>query len=100
MNLYNETLSRMDGIGKSIEDIDYYIISEETKKWDEGKPLTLDTHSEWQHYCEAFADYDNGYGGNEVPTETFIVFKDKTWLSRGEYDGAEWWDYNTCPERI
>ncbi len=42
-------------------------------------------------------EYDDGYGGQELSGT--IVFKDGTWLSRGEYDGSEWWDYNTMPGR-
>jgi hypothetical protein len=40
-------------------------------------------------------DYDDGYGGQEI--FGCVVFKDNTWLSRGEYDGSEWWEYNKCP---
>ncbi|MDP8184362.1 hypothetical protein [Phocoenobacter skyensis] len=42
--------------------------------------------------------YDSGYGVNFWDLEhTFIVFDDGTWLSRREYDGAEWWEYNKPP---
>ena len=40
-------------------------------------------------------EYDNGYGGQEI--DGTILFNDNTWLSRGEYDGSEWWQYNKCP---
>lgn len=39
--------------------------------------------------------YDDGYGGQELFGD--VVFKDGTWLSRGEYDGSEWWHYNIKP---
>jgi hypothetical protein len=41
-------------------------------------------------------DYDSGYGGQELFGTLWL--KDGTWLSRGEYDGSEWWKHNTLPE--
>jgi len=40
--------------------------------------------------------YDSGYGGQEL-FGTVWIKRDNTWLSRGEYDGSEWWEYNECP---
>ena len=40
--------------------------------------------------------YDNGYGGQEL--FGVIWYKDNTWSERGEYDGAEWWEYKSCPK--
>jgi len=40
-------------------------------------------------------NYDNGYGGQELFGT--IVFKDGTWLERGEYDGSEWWEHRKLP---
>ncbi len=42
-------------------------------------------------------EYDNGYGGQEL-YGTIWLMKEHTWLSRGEYDGSEWWEYNECPK--
>ena len=39
--------------------------------------------------------YDNSFGRQEL--FGYILFNDGTWLSRGEYDGNEWWDYNIPP---
>lgn len=41
-------------------------------------------------------EYDHGYGGSEIPLDLVIVGED-WWMSRGEYDGAEWWELNTKP---
>lgn len=48
-------------------------------------------------FLEALAsiNYDNGYGGQELFGT--IVFKDNTWLERGEYDGSEWWERHKLP---
>lgn len=41
-------------------------------------------------------NYDSGYGGQNLFGT--LWFEDGTWLSRGEYDGSEWWEYNIVPE--
>jgi len=40
-------------------------------------------------------EYDNGYGGQELYGTVWL--KDGTWMTRGEYDGSEWWDHNVLP---
>jgi hypothetical protein len=40
-------------------------------------------------------EYDKGYGGQELFGT--IWYKDGTWSDRGEYDGSEWWNYQSCP---
>ena len=40
-------------------------------------------------------DYDSGYGHQELFGT--LWFKDGTWASRKEYDGAESWQLNYCP---
>ena len=39
--------------------------------------------------------YDYGYGSQHL--FGYVLFSDNTWLSRGEYDGTEWWEYNHPP---
>lgn len=45
-------------------------------------------------------EYDSGYGLQEL--QGVVYCKDKNdnpvWLTRGEYDGSEWWNINTIPE--
>ena len=41
-------------------------------------------------------EYDSGYGGQNLFGHIWL--EDNTWLSRGEYDGSEWWEYNAVPE--
>ena len=43
--------------------------------------------------------YDSGYGKAEMPTDLIIVMRDKTWFSRAEYDGSEWWQFNKPPTK-
>ena len=42
--------------------------------------------------------YDNGFGGNEIDL-TLKVVGDGWWLERGEYDGSEWWEYKSRPDK-
>jgi hypothetical protein len=41
-------------------------------------------------------DYDAGYGMQYI--DGTVWFDDGTWLSRGEYDGSEWWVYLGTPQ--
>lgn len=36
--------------------------------------------------------YNNGFGSQQL--FGYVLFNDNTWLSRHEYDGSEWWEYN------
>lgn len=55
------------------------------------------TETEYNTFLESLNfEYDNGYGGQEL--FGFIWYEDGTWSDRGEYDGAEWWQYQACPD--
>ena len=41
-------------------------------------------------------EYDSGFGGQRLFGTVWL--EDSTWLSRGEYDGSEWWKHNVLPE--
>ena len=55
------------------------------------------TEQDERKFLETLAaiDYDEGYGSQELFGT--IVFKDNTWLERGEYDGSEWWERHELP---
>lgn len=41
-------------------------------------------------------NYDAGYGGQELFGT--VWFKDsEEWMTRGEYDGSEWWETHSIP---
>ena len=44
-------------------------------------------------------DYDDGFGGNEIPMGLVVVGAD-WWLERHEYDGSEWWEFKMLPVRM
>jgi hypothetical protein len=43
-------------------------------------------------------DYDNGYGGTQIPDELIVVGVD-WWMERQEYDGGEWWEFKQMPTK-
>jgi len=59
--------------------------------------LKLDyTSDDYNEFLKALDfNYDNGYGGQELFGTVWL--EDGTWLSRGEYDGSEWWEHNAVP---
>lgn len=49
----------------------------------------------WQQFRElANFEYDSGYGAQKVAFDLIIVFCDGTSMTRGEYDGSEYWSYS------
>lgn len=40
-------------------------------------------------------DYDNGYGAQELYGTVWLT--KGAWLTRGEYDGSEWWQWHAYP---
>jgi len=41
-------------------------------------------------------EYDSGFGRQELYGN--IWYQDGTWSDRGEYDGSEWWQYQSVPK--
>ena len=81
-NLLNETLEKLETYNKTESDVSYvdyegYFSFEKFKKI-------------------ANFEYNDGYGGNEIPMSLKIV-GDNWWLERAEYDGSEWWEFKTMP---
>jgi len=49
----------------------------------------------WNEFAAmANREYDSGYGAAEVCGDLEIVFADGATMTRGEYDGMEWWEYS------
>ena len=84
-NLYDETVTILESHDKTIADIEY-IGSSETKI-NTNKALELMKKT----------NYDSGYGGQEI-AENLMIKGNGFIMTRGEYDGSEWWDYmQTAP---
>lgn len=77
-----------------------YIYTEDMWQQGNGKQMILRVDHSLEEF-EAFLksldfEYDHGYGGQEL--FGIVWFEDGTWMTRGEYDGSEWWDYHVLPE--
>ena len=83
VNLKAETLEFLANHGKTPDDI----------RWiGNGVEIPID-----EFWRVADRVYDNGYGCAEV-CYIYIV-GDDWWMERGEYDGAEWWEFKTMPKK-
>lgn len=81
-NLLTETLDDIKLSGHVVSDV-VFIGSRHT-----GHRCT------WDEFCHiANVDYHSGYGAQKVASDLEIVFSDGGGMTRGEYDGAEWWEY-------
>ena len=95
------TLKNQQNLGKEYS-IKCAIITHENM-WDEEKTKTIVlkedyTPTDYVEFLDRLNfDYDSGYGGQELYGTVWLT-KENTWLSRGEYDGSEWWEYNECPK--
>lgn len=95
INAKDELLSKLQQIGKDVSDITAIVVRtgvpfSEASMWVMYNP-TLD----WVRENLDFT-YNPGYGVQEV--FGLVIFYDATWLSRGVYDGKEWWQYHKLPD--
>ncbi len=84
VNLLEETINILKDNGKTIFDIEWFGTIDCEYNCDLQKLINL--------------DYDDGYGLAEVPAG-FVLVGAGFWLERHEYDGSEWWEYKSMPER-
>lgn len=85
MTLLEETIESLANCNLTPSDVEYVGNEQFYCTWDEFSEL-------------ANHDYDNGFGANEVSLFLEIVGKD-WWLERHEYDGSEWWEFKSMPEK-
>lgn len=87
-NLIEETLEIMAQHSQSPSEVVWVGNSDGTRAID------------WTQFAEiANIEYDDSYGGQEVASDLVVVFLDRSWLERHEYDGSEWWEYKAPPVR-
>lgn len=83
-NLLRETISILEGHG----------IKETDVRWVGNSSYW----STWENFKEhADEDYDSGFGAAHV-AQDLIIAGDDWWMTRGEYDGSEWWDFHRKPQ--
>ena len=95
MNALEELIRVCERYWKSLEDIDYWWVG-----WEEKNQCIFDSNSieiMKKFLQDKYSNYDSWYWWQVLYGE--IVFKDRTWLKRWEYDWSEWWEYKKCPER-
>jgi hypothetical protein len=86
INLIDETIRILAKWHKKPEDV----------KWvghSDGKKALS-----WEKFVELAKDiiYNHGHGSQEINANLVIV-GEGWWLGRHEYDGSEWWVFNTMP---
>lgn len=87
MNLLQETLKKLEQNGKSPSDVLWVgsLDGLHAMPWGDFEKV-------------ARFDYDSGFGSQEIASDLVIVGHD-WWMTRGEYGGSEWWDFQTIPIR-
>ena len=83
MNLKNEALEVLHRNGKRRSDVKYVC----------GDDFRISREQFWKL---ADTEYDP-YGAPEIATDLTLIGED-FWMERGEYDGAELWDFHTMPD--
>ena len=81
-NLLKETEEAIIESGHTWEDV-VFIGSES------GYECTVDEFRELANF-----EYDQGFGASHIATDLVVVFKDGQTMTRGEYDGSEWWQFS------
>ena len=94
INAKKELLEVLEQIEKTIEDIEAYCILY-TYKIGKSKEIKGENPDALLNFLNF--EYDNGYGLRYLYGK--ILFKDNSWLERGEYDGSEWWEYKISPKK-
>ena len=96
-NALREFKNTLDNLQFKVEDITSIVIVWQ-RSYNEGPNIIINSKEgsiTLGDIARLDFEYDNGYGGQELFGT--VVFKDGSWLDRGEYDGSEWWDYHRCP---
>lgn len=83
MNFQRETLEAIERSRHTIEDVMFIGSSDGMYR------MTMDKFLQVSDF-----EYDDGYGSPKIAQDLIIYFKDKTYITREEYDGAEWWQIN------
>ena len=91
INAKTELLDELRDIGKSLQDVAACQLTYESFSTGYNQLIKSTTIP----ISSLDFEYDNGFGSQHLYGT--ILFKDNTWLSREEYDGSEYWQYNVPP---
>jgi len=82
------------------DDYDYHYDDIDNDELEEFNKIKLNvnyTNEELEDFLHSLDfNYDNGFGSQELGG--IVWLKNDSWLSRGEYDGSEWWQLNMLPD--
>ena len=95
--VYEELLGALEEANKKESDVEWFSLKlepQDTRSDIEFKGESKDFNKIKDMFPE---EYSSGFGLQEL--YGYVVFKDNTWLERGEYDGSEWWEYKYPPKR-
>lgn len=95
INMVNELNEAIENSGHTNDDIDWCAVGllDNGEYGGEERPkVQTYTHVVLEYDSVV---YDDGYGSQRL--FGVVVFKDGTWLERGEYDGSEWWEFKSTP---
>lgn len=80
-NLWKETIEKLESNGFTFDDVlSIY-----------GNDFQI-TKENFEEIAKS-TNYNNGYGGQEVASDLTILGNSFI-MTRGEYDGSEWWEFN------
>ena len=83
MNLWKETSEKLKEHNRAWTDV----------KWVGCKDFKIPL----EDVCDLFnINYSSGYGSQQVASDLMVVGED-FYMTRGEYDGSEWWDWHEMP---
>lgn len=82
INFLKETINAIKDSGHKLTDVMFIGSSngEYRMNWDKFKE-------------KANFLYDEDYGSSKIATDLIVYFNDDTYMTRGKYDGSEWWSY-------
>ena len=84
-NLLDETRQLLEDNGLSLDDIEAVF----------GEDFQIPV-AEFLRLAGETA-YEASYGRQWVASDLTVLLKSGDWLTRGEYDGSEWWDFHRRP---
>lgn len=97
INLLDETLEIIKKNGKSTDEIKF--VRCKWKEWTSIGVVCYEYYMTWEDFAsQANIEYDDEYGGTEVKGNLQIVGTN-WWLERHEYDGSEWWEFKSLPNK-
>lgn len=83
-NLWIETICDLEDHGKTFDDVLWI-----------GCPGFKISKEDFKRLANE--EYDSGYGAADVAEDLIIAGSD-FYMTRGEYDGSEWWEWHEQPE--